>query len=587
MAASQSLKRRIIVTEKIGKLSKIALCFLLLNSLVAMAGSVRVSVSENSIQLGDVVEVELSIEGDLDSDPKFPDIDGVQIQSAGKSSNVSIINGDISRSVVFKFLFSFEKAGRITIPAIELDIDDKLERTRPFTINVAKVKTLSDNQIKSQKPLFFIRRSVSNETPYVGEPVVESINIYRRMDWAGATRFGNDNINLKYYEIKGTKESREEIDGTLYGVTTLTRVFVPLKSGELELGTFGVEVQYQQAAQRRRGRDPFDFFRQPNLARKRVLAPGVTIGVNNVPQKGKPKDYSGFVGQLELSTDISSSSVKTGDTVTLTVKATGNGWISSLGLEEIVIDENFFKVYPDKPESSESASVNGLSGFKQLKYALVPIKEGDTELGSYTLSFFDPVKKKYVTKTIDLGRLNIEKGEVANTLLTNNPGTNLKSGPKNSISSIGEDIFDIKRSSDTNGDRLLIYVFSLSGLLILIYILWSEIGFTLSLRKARKDTRAQYLKLISTTRKSFKKQDSESLMTGFQLFLSKETNVNPQSITVSDIIRYFEKTGADTDSDVFRVLKYHENHKYGGVAPIFHCSPKVAVESLKSINLSI
>ena len=164
--------------------------------------------------------------------------------------------------------------------------------------------------------MFFIRRSVSNETPYVGEPVVESINIYRRMDWAGASRFGNDNINLKYYEIKGTKESREEIDGTLYGVTTLTRVFVPLKSGELELGSFGVEIQYQQAAQRRRGRDPFDFFRQPNLARKRVLAPGVTIGVNNVPQKGKPKDYSGFVGQLELSTDISSTSVKTGDTVT-------------------------------------------------------------------------------------------------------------------------------------------------------------------------------------------------------------------------------------------------------------------------------
>ena len=248
-------------------------------------------------------------------------------------------------------------------------------------------------------------------------------------------------------------------------------------------------------------------------------------------------------------------------TQSLTVKANGNGWISSLALDDIGIDESFFKVYPDKPESSESASVNGLSGFKQLKYALVPIKEGDTDLGSYTLSFFDPVKRKYISKTINLGRLKIEKGEVANTLLTNNPDAKFKSGPKNAISSIGEDIFDIKRSSDTNGDRLLIYVFSFSGLLILIYILWSEIGFTLSLRKARKDTRAQYLKLISTTKKSFKKQDSESLMTGFQLFLAKETNVNPQSITVSDIIVYFEKTGADTDSDVFKVLKYHENHR--------------------------
>ena len=65
MAVSQSLKRRIIVTEKIGKLSKIALCVMLINSFVALAGNVRVSVSDNNIQLGEVVEVELSIEGDF------------------------------------------------------------------------------------------------------------------------------------------------------------------------------------------------------------------------------------------------------------------------------------------------------------------------------------------------------------------------------------------------------------------------------------------------------------------------------------------------------------------------------------------
>ena len=47
------------------------------------------------------------LEGDLEDDPDFPEIDGVTIQSAGKSSNISIINGDMSRTVVYKYLFNY------------------------------------------------------------------------------------------------------------------------------------------------------------------------------------------------------------------------------------------------------------------------------------------------------------------------------------------------------------------------------------------------------------------------------------------------------------------------------------------------
>jgi hypothetical protein len=589
MAVNLGLKRRIKVIRRIGKVILSLVLFIvglaLFNDYV-YAGNVTTSVSDQSVQLGETVEVELNIEGDLEDDPVFPDITGVRIQSAGKSSSISIVNGDMSRTVVFKYVFSFERSGEFTVPSIQLEIDGKPELTTAFKVNVSKVKTLSDTQIQNEKPLFFIKRSVSNETPYVGEPVVESLKIYRRMDWSGAGRFGQDSVDLKYYDTKGTKESREEINNTLYGVTTIIRVFVPQKTGEIELGTFGVEIQYQEPTKRRRSRDPFDLFRQQSLSRKRILAPGLTIGVNGVPLKGRPKDYSGFVGKINLSADISNRDVKTGDTVTLTLKASGSGWISSLGLSEVSIDSDKFKNYPDKPQSDENASELGISGYKQLKYALVPVKEGVHDLGSYRFTYFDPSSMKFVTKNIGLGEINVTKGEIANALTTNRNTSILTPISKKTISNIGDDIFDIKRNIGSNNFNFLAYLFSSIGGLFLIFVFASELKFLFTLKKTKKETRVNYLSLISATKKAVNKNSADNLMEAFQEFVGLELSIQPSSVTYLDIVNYFEGFGVKRGSEVFDLLKMHENHKYGGPAARIDFSKNNAVSFLKEISFA-
>ena len=190
--------------------------------------------------------------------------------------------------------------------------------------------------------------------------MVEKLKIYRRIDWASAGRFSNDNPDLKYYEVKETDESSENVAGIPYRVTTLYRVFIPLKEGELSLGGFGVEVQYQDPGARRQNfRDPFSFFRGSQLTSKRIMAPSTLIGVNAVPQNGRPASFSGFVGELSLTSNLSTTNLKTGDTATLTIEATGSGWLSSLKIEPPKFDPKLVKVYPDRPVSSETASRDG------------------------------------------------------------------------------------------------------------------------------------------------------------------------------------------------------------------------------------
>jgi len=552
------------------------------------AGEVNVSVEKYSTKVGETIEIAFDIKGDLDQDPTFPKIDGMIVESGGRSSSVSIINGDISKSLILKYFLSFSKPGRFKIPAIRLNIDNKIVLTKPFQIQVSKVAALNNQQIAREKPLFFIKRSVNNETPYLGEPVIETFKIYRRIDWRGASRFGQDNVDLKYFEVKGTKESREEISGTLYGVTTLKRVFVPLKPGAIELGSFGIEVQYQGQQRSRRGLDPFDMFGRSRLVTKKILAPNLTIGVNTLPKENKPANFSGFVGDVEVIGNLSQKSLKTGDTTTLTVKIQGTGWVSSLELMPPRIDESQFKVYPDRPNTEETIDSGGISGFKSLKFALVPLKEGEVNLGQYVFNYFNPAKKQYVTKTVDLGTVFVEKGE--DTSLTTNAPSNgsIGQGRRLEIKSSGTDIFDLKREIDleVSSQNLIFIVYSLSGLLI-IFVVFTEFKYFWRRSKSKPSSRKHLMYLLKSVRKISRTGDEQNLLDAFKDFIAREREVEKQSLTCSDIESHLKGLNTLVDFDsLFQSLRRAEAVKYGGESTTKDLPDYThIISTLKKINL--
>lgn len=554
--------------QKIGKKFIFILIGLIFSySPLAIAGNVTLSVSGRNIQVGENVEIELNVEGDLEDEPIFPETDGMTVSSSGKSSNVSIINGDISRSVIYKFSISFSKPGKFKIPSITLNVDDKDFKTQEIEVNVSAVTAYDQDKIAEEKPFFFIKREVSTQTPYVGQPVTETIKIYRRIDWNGASRFNQDNSDFKYYEIKGTKDSREQIAGTLYGVTTLERVFVPLKEGAKELGTFGVEVQYQDPnSTRRNSRDPFGFFRGGNLTSKRIMAPQQTIGVNGLPLKGRPSEFSNFAGDIKLSTNLSENTLKTGDTATLTITAEGSGWISSLDLKAPKLDENNFKVYPDRPETNENIGSNGITGSKSIKFAIVPVNVGEFDLGEYSFSFFNTKTKKYETQKVSLGKVSVSKGE--STALTTtgvNRGATVK---RSEIESGGNDVFDIKRMIPAKSSKsgISFYLFFL-GFVLLVYSIFSEASINLLLKGKSKSSKQNFLKLRSVIKKCAKRNDVDGIFKGLSNYLSLEHKMSTESVTYADIERYLVSYGLRKNNYLLTSMKKYEEAKYSNSAP--------------------
>ena len=135
-----------------------------------------------------------------------------------------------------------------------------------------------------------------------------------------------------------------------------------------------------------------------------------------MPEKGQPLNFSNLVGQFEISTTIGKLRLKAGDTTTLTVKIFGVGNIQDAIFSLPDISKNF-KSYADEPKLVKKNKNKQLYGEKSFKFALVPLKEGNFQIPSISLSYFDPKEKSYKTtqtKSISLDILPADTNEKIN-----------------------------------------------------------------------------------------------------------------------------------------------------------------------------
>ena len=232
----------------------------------------------------------------------------------------------------------------------------------------------------------------------------------------------------------------EIVDGVRYTTAIVAKfALFPTRSGELTLDP--LPLDYKERVKRKRRNTIFDdFFNDSFLggfANRRVVSNELKIKVLPLPDKGKPSDFSGAVGQFNLSAEIVESEAKVNDAITLRVKISGVGNIKYVKLPQIN--------YPDevevfKPEISQESSVKRgkFSGEKKFGYVLIPRKAGKIDLGRISLSYFDPKSGRYmITRS---NPIQIEVGEEDRPTLTSTPGLS-----REEVAILSSDIRFIKR----------------------------------------------------------------------------------------------------------------------------------------------
>lgn len=398
-------------------------------------------------------------------DFRTPSIKGFDVlmgPSRSERSNTQIVNGNITStsSITFTYVLMANTAGEYTIPGASI-----VANGNQMVSNSVRVKVLPQDQsnngeqddnsssahsssgtnVSDQDLLITVSASKTNV--YEQEAFVLTYKIYTR-------EYDLQLNNAKLPDFKGfhsqeiempanTRWSQEHYKGRNYN-TAIYRQFVlfPQQAGKLFIEPAQFQMTVGKAVE---SNDPFEaFFNGGNNViriKKTITTPKIAINVNPLPA-GKPADFSGGVGEFNISSSINSKEVKTNDAITVKLVISGTGNLKLISSPEIKFPDSF-EVYDPKVDNQVRLTREGLTGNKVIEYLAIPRHAGTYKIPSISFSYFDIRSKSYkMLKTEDY-IVNVEKGAGnADQVIANFTS-------KEDLKVLGEDIRYIKQNEVT------------------------------------------------------------------------------------------------------------------------------------------
>ena len=367
------------------------------------------------------VSFEMNKDGDFFEAPSFDNFEVLMGPSQSISS--SFINGKRSFSKSYTYVLRPKKQGQLIIDSASITIDNTVYTTDPKTVLVTEPidnpnapKTAQDIADES----LYLVATLSNDKPYLNQGVLVTytlyfspkvyINNFIPVENPTYKNFWSQDLPIKEYETRRTTFRNESFNA----VDLKTVVLYPQKSGSLALDPFALELYVQIPTGRR------DFFGDPIMrsATKTVKAGDLSINVRELPEEGKPLNFSGAVGDFKLSVDASRTNLEANESTQIKVKINGKGNLKLLSIPELSLPSALEKY---DPEYTDNVRVNreGMNGSVTNSYTVVPRYAGSYPVDALEFTYFDPNSRSYKTLSSEPFDLTVE----GSTLLPNTSAT--------------------------------------------------------------------------------------------------------------------------------------------------------------------
>lgn len=378
--------------------------------------SFTAKVSKNTLGVNQRLKIEFSINKNGADNFQAPDFANFKVV-AGPSSSVSQswINGKTTFSQSYIYFIEPKAKGTFTIPPASIEYKGKIINSNPFEIIVTdKVelpKNPNDPKYLAQENIHLVAH-VSKTNPYLGEAIYVEYRLY----FSKQVGFYNTQFNeIPKYEgfwnqeisIKGQEEQTGEYQGKNMRFYTLKKMLlIPQKSGKLYVEPMDMEMVVSVPTGR------YDFFGHPQTrsVNARYTSNRKLIQVKNLPAEGKPLNFTGAVGDFDLSVTTSKQSLKANESTQVNVKVSGKGNLKLFELPELQVPAEL-EVYTPERKQSIQHTYNGLSGYISDNYSIVPEYKGKYIIPTIEFSYFNPADKKYYTKNSKEIVLHIEGGK--------------------------------------------------------------------------------------------------------------------------------------------------------------------------------
>jgi hypothetical protein len=403
-----------------------AVLLLLVPAAAAAASfTVRSEVDARRIGIEDQLQLTLTVEGTGGPEEvPLPALTNLDIAGGPfQSTQVSIVNGRMSRSASFTYVLKPRSVGRAevgsvtaggeTAPAIPIEVVKGSVKPRPAQRPPDPFGTdpLGDpfedffgrRRGRAVEPKLLVEASPSRSRLRVGEPLVLTFYLYTQtavsdLQFKEAPRFTG--FWVEDLERPRTPPSGEAatVGGESYRrFPVLQKLLFPTKAGALTI----------PAASFRIGLARQGFF-DAGGAVERATKP-VVVTVEPLPDT---PGFSGAVGRFDVSATLDRDTVPFGEAATLRFRVEGTGnlkWIDQGPKVEV----QGAKVYPPQAKSDLRTTPSGIAGSRTWEFVVVPETTGAVQVPGLAFSYYDSAEGRIRTARTEPLTLHVDGGTVA------------------------------------------------------------------------------------------------------------------------------------------------------------------------------
>jgi len=560
--------------EKIGKiillLFALSLCTAFSPAYAEVAVDLRLDRSEAT--LADTVKIVVSVSGTrkVQSPPVLSNMDFFSLTRGGTSSRMEIVNGRVNAAVEYVYFLRPKQTGTFKIGPAEVKVGGKTYQSKKAILSVTK----PDPSAGADRGPFFLTARLSSKGIYVEGQAIYMLKLYYRTNVSNVSLELPEIDHIKFTQLAKPVDYQGAYKGKIYQILEVRYAMVPSKAGTYAIGPSRMNMTV--ALSRNRSSNSFlddPFFSLSPGRPIEIVSETLDLEVMRLPEEGRPADFSGLVGSFEIESNIEPSSMKAGDSATLTVVVKGKGNISRIPDLKIPESDNT-KVYADQPVLNPELNSNGLGGTKIMKWALVPEKEGDLEIPPIRLSFFDVETRKYrelKTRPYVLSVLPGKEAQIQKSK-TKIAESGTRGSRKQAITELGRDILpvhasmnDFKSSGTISPQGFIFWIvlmipFAFYTATFCFIKLRAQSSKTFSVTKAKKAA-AKFLKQYRQCN-----QSSAELGLLIRAYLNDRFHLSHGSITPKEAAEILRSNGAvpDTAQRMSTLLQGLEDAVYTG-----------------------
>jgi len=362
----------------------------------AKADSLSVQVDRQSISLNETLTLTVSYEGrQVNSDPDFSGLSQFDVLANHKSTQHSIINGNISASTEWQLTLAPRNSGQVLIPPLSL----QGQHSKALTITVTEPS--SDPGGRED---VFLETFVDKSTVHVQEQFIITYRLHFNQS-VDSLDTGQFSIAQARVEELPRVDYQKTLGNTAYGVAEFRYAVFPDASGTIQVPaqTWTVRTTDQPGMNRFGfGGGRFKLHR----VRTRELAITVSPKPTDYPVQKPwlPAQNLRITEQWSRSPD----EFRVGEPITRTVTVTAEG----VGPEQLppVFDErgtDDLKFYPDKPEQDKQLTAQGVTGTRTESVAIVPNRAGELNLPELSVTWWNTAENRVETAVLPARVLHV------------------------------------------------------------------------------------------------------------------------------------------------------------------------------------